>query len=104
MSVFFFSSRRRHTRLQGDWSSDVCSSDLRPLYRVELSVLRKALDGDHFRAVSLNGEHRARLCGAAIDEDGACAALTGVAADVRAGEAEGFSQVLNEQQRGFDLV
>src|SRR5256885_4210523 len=27
---FFFSSRRRHTRLQGDWSSDVCSSDLRP--------------------------------------------------------------------------
>src|SRR5256885_14164188 len=28
MPVFFFSSRRRHTRLQGDWSSDVCSSDL----------------------------------------------------------------------------
>src|SRR5256885_7115733 len=28
--VFFFSSRRRHTRLQGDWSSDVCSSDLLP--------------------------------------------------------------------------
>src|SRR5688500_19826393 len=33
--IFFFSSRRRHTilqgdhtRLQGDWSSDVCSSDL----------------------------------------------------------------------------
>src|SRR5256885_10389704 len=25
---FFFSSRRRHTRLQGDWSSDVCSSGL----------------------------------------------------------------------------
>src|ERR1039457_7388954 len=25
---FFFSSRRRHTRLQGDWSSDVGSSDL----------------------------------------------------------------------------
>src|SRR5688500_20306777 len=25
---FFFASRRRHTRLQGDWSSDVCSSDL----------------------------------------------------------------------------
>src|SRR5256885_4838026 len=29
----FFSSRRRHTRLQGDWSSDVCSSDLRSLSR-----------------------------------------------------------------------
>ena len=25
---FFFSSRRRHTRLRRDWSSDVCSSDL----------------------------------------------------------------------------
>src|ERR1039457_5465853 len=28
MLMMFFSSRRRHTRLQGDWSSDVCSSDL----------------------------------------------------------------------------
>ena len=26
--MFFFSSRRRHTRLRRDWSSDVCSSDL----------------------------------------------------------------------------
>src|SRR5256886_4490925 len=28
---FFFSSRRRHTRFDCDWSSDVCSSDLGPL-------------------------------------------------------------------------
>src|SRR5699024_7162801 len=28
MNVFFFSSRRRHTRSKRDWSSDVCSSDL----------------------------------------------------------------------------
>src|SRR5437762_10303590 len=28
---FFFSSRRRHTRYIGDWSSDVCSSDLHRL-------------------------------------------------------------------------
>src|SRR2546430_16962186 len=34
MSVFFFSSRRRHTRFDCDWSSDVCSSDL-----VEVIVL-----------------------------------------------------------------
>src|SRR5699024_11689396 len=27
-NVFFFSSRRRHTRSKRDWSSDVCSSDL----------------------------------------------------------------------------
>src|SRR5699024_12580820 len=26
--MFFFSSRRRHTRSKRDWSSDVCSSDL----------------------------------------------------------------------------
>src|SRR2546430_5823586 len=30
--VFFFSSRRRHTRFDCDWSSDVCSSDLVGLY------------------------------------------------------------------------
>src|SRR5438093_3491208 len=30
---FFFSSRRRHTRLVSDWSSDVCSSDLATDYR-----------------------------------------------------------------------
>src|SRR5690606_5580880 len=28
--IFFFSSRRRHTRFSRDWSSDVCSSDLWP--------------------------------------------------------------------------
>src|SRR2546423_11814404 len=28
LRVFFFSSRRRHTRFDSDWSSDVCSSDL----------------------------------------------------------------------------
>src|SRR5690606_40007683 len=35
---FFFSSRRRHTRFSRDWSSDVCSSDLR-----HLAVLRDRL-------------------------------------------------------------
>src|SRR5256884_2047926 len=29
LCCFFFSSRRRHTRCSRDWSSDVCSSDLR---------------------------------------------------------------------------
>src|SRR5436189_6224444 len=33
--VFFFSSRRRHTRYIGDWSSDVCSSDLRMSHTVD---------------------------------------------------------------------
>src|SRR5205807_5169277 len=39
MRLFFFSSRRRHTRLQGDWSSDVCSSDLAvTVYRYDSSI------------------------------------------------------------------
>src|SRR5256886_8316764 len=32
IGFFFFSSRRRHTRFDCDWSSDVCSSDLHILY------------------------------------------------------------------------
>src|SRR5690242_21616740 len=37
--LFFFSSRRRHTRLTCDWSSDVCSSDLRStIFGVSLAV------------------------------------------------------------------
>src|SRR5260370_30905929 len=54
VAVFFFSSRRRHTRFKCDWSSDVCSSDLallvmagaaasslgRPLALVELQTAR----------------------------------------------------------------
>src|SRR6266478_1937802 len=37
LKFFFFSSRRRHTRFDCDWSSDVCSSDLLselPLWRI----------------------------------------------------------------------
>src|SRR3712207_5582267 len=34
MFFFFFSSRRRHTRYWRDWSSDVCSSDLRNTFNV----------------------------------------------------------------------
>src|SRR6266511_3659320 len=38
---FFFSSRRRHTRFSRDWSSDVCSSDLRAAFDA-LEVVRAA--------------------------------------------------------------
>src|SRR3712207_8969567 len=36
--MFFFSSRRRHTRYWRDWSSDVCSSDLRLIRSIEVSL------------------------------------------------------------------
>src|SRR5256886_13553014 len=40
-AVFFFSSRRRHTRFDCDWSSDVCSSDL-PSLQLQLERLKSA--------------------------------------------------------------
>src|SRR5256885_10946135 len=73
MIFFFFSSRRRHTRLQGDWSSDVCSSDLyvnqlggrsfhlgvghRSIRRAEVNRLRlDLLDADR-KSTRLNSSH-----------------------------------------------
>src|SRR5690348_16031689 len=40
---FFFSSRRRHTRWTGDWSSDVCSSDLLAVLRGDEEVHLRAM-------------------------------------------------------------
>src|SRR5207245_7973517 len=42
-SLFFFSSRRRHTRCYRDWSSDVCSSDLTQ----NTAYFRHVYDGEH---------------------------------------------------------
>src|SRR5687768_2565169 len=39
MFIFFFSSRRRHTRCSRDWSSDVCSSDLFDLPEAEQELI-----------------------------------------------------------------
>src|SRR5699024_9690555 len=44
-SVFFFSSRRRHTRSKRDWSSDVCSSDLTSTSSARLSALHLSISG-----------------------------------------------------------
>src|SRR5690606_39701013 len=43
-SLFFFSSRRRHTRFSRDWSSDVCSSDLRAEDRKKFERLLAEVD------------------------------------------------------------
>src|SRR5256885_16965145 len=74
---FFFSSRRRHTRLQGDWSSDVCSSDLVFYYaalivwliglwvwvRLDRSMARAAMEaiGEDEVAAASVGVHVARF-------------------------------------------
>src|SRR6185369_13926369 len=57
---FFFSSRRRHTRFKCDWSSDVCSSDLRErvevLDGVGIFPWRKFVDCGEEEAVGTRGE------------------------------------------------
>src|SRR5256884_7184026 len=59
--VFFFSSRRRHTRCSRDWSSDVCSSDLEDPQRrgllfaaTEGAVWSSSDDGEHWESLQLN--------------------------------------------------
>src|SRR5256885_11039314 len=71
--IFFFSSRRRHTRLQGDWSSDVCSSDLfqaitvdndRAAGHMSLAILYEALgepeqsEAEYQAAIRVRSEER----------------------------------------------
>src|SRR3712207_8715769 len=73
--VFFFSSRRRHTRYWRDWSSDVCSSDLQELagtewpdgvavsVRMGLHTGEAVLDGARY--VGLEVHRAARIAAAA---------------------------------------
>src|SRR5205807_7247389 len=67
---FFFSSRRRHTRLQGDWSSDVCSSDL-AAQRLAVVVCtgNPAQDESHFGAQDLMEYGTTQLDGVTRSEE-----------------------------------
>src|SRR5699024_11599399 len=52
--LFFFSSRRRHTRSKRDWSSDVCSSDLKnnkTIYPILFIISAAHLLNDSLQAV-----------------------------------------------------
>src|SRR5690606_40078434 len=55
-SVFFFSSRRRHTRFSRDWSSDVCSSDLKRLWDTMHDELA-ALSDNSLHVVAVDSNH-----------------------------------------------
>src|SRR2546428_9057010 len=56
---FFFSSRRRHTRSDRDWSSDVCSSDLLALARVMKAFKRWRGRAEHrYSALQLGAHDR----------------------------------------------
>src|SRR5690606_39405828 len=56
---FFFSSRRRHTRFSRDWSSDVCSSDLRPVKYQTPVLLVPSLINRHYVMDLLPGKSMA---------------------------------------------
>src|SRR5436309_15661436 len=79
--MFFFSSRRRHTRFSRDWSSDVCSSDLGQ--RAAAHPARRR------RLTALAGQVRGPACGAGPgrqrDRHAAHGACTG--GDVEIGRA-----------------
>src|SRR6266568_4468808 len=74
------------------------------LDRVELIALGHAFNGREAAAVGLDGEHRAALDRLAVHVDRACAALAGVAADVRSGQAHDIPEVVHEQQPRLDLM
>src|SRR5438309_6995119 len=86
MFVFFFSSRRRHTRWNCDWSSDVCSSDLEQplllqlladallhprleteeldkLRRRQIELIKAAKDSDPLELIGIYGRSEERRVG-----------------------------------------
>src|SRR2546430_3623505 len=62
---FFFSSRRRHTRFDCDWSSDVCSSDLNKSVVIERAELSDAV-----RRVSQLADQRSHAVKLAVSKEG----------------------------------
>src|SRR3712207_8096241 len=67
---FFFSSRRRHTRYWRDWSSDVCSSDLRGEDHVGGDPLAAAVECPELAGQHVHGaDQQDRMPGEAIDPD-----------------------------------
>src|SRR2546429_3769935 len=79
MFLLFISSRRRHTRCSRDWSSDVCSSDLRSASMIHVIAVITAKPGkrgailEAFRAnvPAVRAEKGCMEYGAAIDAENA---------------------------------
>src|SRR5436305_3498361 len=81
---FFFSSRRRHTRCGRDWSSDVCSSDLR-----EFGVLEYFLRATRLALAERNPDRRGEKQLAVVEGDG---------------RAQPFAQRLGEADDALDFA
>src|SRR5206468_8662877 len=84
---FFFSSRRRHTRSDRDWSSDVCSSDLIPLELSGIAVNSRGIACD-LSGIALNSRGIAcDLSGITFDSSGIAVDLRWIAFDLKIGRA-----------------
>src|SRR5438128_7863454 len=59
LMCFFFSSRRRHTRCYRDWSSDVCSSDLKFVTWVRTVMASRRQESDARATAIVDGIRRA---------------------------------------------
>src|SRR2546430_10876709 len=77
LADFFFSSRRRHTRFDCDWSSDVCSSDLGPTDGTTppRSISRADVIDAAARVITRRGDHRMRWAAIAYEAGNAQAVM-----------------------------
>src|SRR2546430_5717751 len=105
---FFFSSRRRHTRFDCDWSSDVCSSDLTPRDWADLRDF--GADSDVLNSIggcATAAEHRApaTLPLAAAPMPARLAVTVGGDAVARVrGSEEHTSELHSQSKIGFRLL
>ena len=74
------------------------------LKRMQLAGLRQSFDCDNGIAIGLNREHGTALDGFVVQHHGTGAADRSLAADVRAGEAARFTQIVDQKQARFHLV
>src|SRR5256886_13717706 len=83
--IFFFSSRRRHTRFDCDWSSDVCSSDL----------FLNNLPIGQFYMVAADNNTPYTLCGGLQDNSAWCGPSSGIGGGGGGGGGGAGGQGLN---------
>src|SRR2546429_8284646 len=81
--VFFFSSRRRHTRCSRDWSSDVCSSDLPATYATNVRGVFACGDFVTGPTTLIEAAGHGKKCAYAIDRYLAARTDVTVAANVK---------------------
>jgi len=74
------------------------------LHRMQAAVLGETFDGGDFATVGLGGEHRAGFHGAPIEQNCACSAERGFAADMGAGQLAVVAKQLDEKRARFHFV